>query len=161
MNELAFDLESRHPARPAADFTLTVYGHAEPAGSKRMVEWKAKDGRSGTNLIDANPKAGNWKKEIAQAAGKAMEGKLMFDGPTEVTFIFYRQRPQGHFGTKGIRPSAPRYPTSKPDLLKLARGAEDALTGIVYRDDAAIVIEHLEKRFGTPERVEIEIRRLG
>ena len=35
-----------------------------------------------------------------------------------------------------------------PDVLKLARGVEDALTGIVWRDDAQIVNESLNKVVG-------------
>jgi Holliday junction resolvase RusA-like endonuclease len=39
------------------------------------------------------------------------------------------------------------YPISKPDVLKLARAAEDALTGIIWSDDALIVQEHLYKAY--------------
>jgi Holliday junction resolvase RusA-like endonuclease len=42
-------------------------------------------------------------------------------------------------------------------VLKLARAVEDALTGVVWRDDAEIVAEGLAKLYGTPERVEISI----
>jgi Holliday junction resolvase RusA-like endonuclease len=45
----------------------------------------------------------------------------------------------------------------KPDVLKLARAVEDALTGILYRDDAQIVTEVLRKRYGDPPRVEIRL----
>lgn len=45
----------------------------------------------------------------------------------------------------------------KPDLSKLIRAAEDALTGIVYVDDARITRLVVEKRFAvdSPPRVEI------
>jgi predicted short-subunit dehydrogenase-like oxidoreductase (DUF2520 family) len=46
-------------------------------------------------------------------------------------------------------------------VLKLARGVEDALTGIVWRDDAQIVVEHLEKRYGSPARCEVRVKYLG
>lgn len=49
-------------------------------------------------------------------------------------------------------------PATRPDVLKLARCAEDSLTGIVWRDDAQIVEEHLFKYWGEPARVEIEIK---
>lgn len=39
-----------------------------------------------------------------------------------------------------------------PDVLKLARGVEDALTGIVWRDDAQIVNESLSKVVVAPPR---------
>jgi Holliday junction resolvase RusA-like endonuclease len=58
--------------------------------------------------------------------------------------------------------SAPRgleWPAKKPDLSKLIRGVEDALTAIVYVDDSRIVVSHIEKRFAidSPPRVEIEV----
>lgn len=161
MNELAFDLENRHPTRPVADFTLTVFGHAEPAGSKRNVSWQAKDGRTGQNLIEANPKAGGWKRLIAREAGPLWMGKPLILGPIEVHFTFYIPRPKSHYGARGnllpSSPSRPSRPSRKPDCGKLSRGVEDALTGIIYRDDGQIVTEHHEKYWGTPERVEISI----
>ena len=50
--------------------------------------------------------------------------------------------------------------TTMPDIDKLARCALDALTGIVFRDDAQIVDLHATKRYGEPERAELTIREL-
>ena len=73
--------------------------------------------------------------------------------------VQYRPRPSNHFGTgknAGVRKdSAPYFPIVRPDVLKIARGIEDALTGVIYRDDSQIVDEHLMKRYGEPARVEI------
>ena len=46
---------------------------------------------------------------------------------------------------------------SMPDLDKLARCAVDALTGIVLKDDALISELALAKRYGDPERLEVEV----
>lgn len=138
---------------------FTVFGTPAPAGSKRafVVAGRAR-------VTDANAKAKPWKAEIRQAVGRAMEGKDLLQGPLEVSFVFYAKRPQGHYRTGKnagvVKDTAPGYPTVKPDALKLARSVEDALTGVVYHDDSQIVIEHLEKRYGVPERVVIRIRRL-
>lgn len=155
-----FDLEEHVPAPPSSPsvvFSLTVFGTPAPAGSKRAFVNKF---TNRAHVTDANPNAAPWKKEVSQAAGRRMDelGLAILTGPLEVTFRFFRKRPLGHSGAKGLKPSAPAYPTSKPDVLKLARGVEDALTGIVYADDAVIVNELLFKRYGFPERVEIEIR---
>ena len=45
-------------------------------------------------------------------------------------------------------------------MLKLARAVEDALTGIVWRDDAQIVDEQLSKVYGEPARVEVDVAEL-
>jgi Holliday junction resolvase RusA-like endonuclease len=137
-------------------FKLTVYGTPAPAGSKKVVPM---GGRYG--VVDASKRSAPWKKEIRQTAGRMREGSEPMDGPLEARFVFYVQRPKGHYGTgrnEGVvKESAPEFPAVKPDVLKLARAVEDALSGIVYRDDCQIVIEQLEKRYGSPERVEIAI----
>lgn len=135
--------------------SFTVYGEPKPAGSKRHV------GKG--IIIDANAKSGPWKKRVAQVAGEMMRGSglPLFRGAIEASFVFYRRRPKGHFTKAGkLKPSAPVYPLPKPDVLKLARAVEDGLIGVVYNDDSQIVAEHLDKRYGEPERVEIVIREM-
>lgn len=143
--------------------SFTVYGQAEPAGSKRafVVAGKAR-------VTDANRKSAPWKQEVASKGAEAMatwNSNLrmpMLEGALEVWFTIYVPRPQGHFGKRGnLLPSARPYPTVKPDLLKLARGLEDALTGICWRDDSQIIVEHLLKRYGEPARVEVQIREIA
>jgi Holliday junction resolvase RusA-like endonuclease len=62
-----------------------------------------------------------------------------------VRVAFRLPRPKGHYGRRGLRPSAPAYPNVMPDLDKLARAILDALTGIVWRDDAQVVRLDVEK----------------
>ena len=135
---------------------FTVYGTPAPAGSKRAFAIKGKPGRFA--VTDASKRSQPWKTQVAQQAGEIMQGRHLLDGPLDLTLTFYVRRPKGHFGARGnVKPSAPACPIVKPDVLKLARGVEDALSGVVYRDDAQIVTETLMKRYGEPERVEIEV----
>lgn len=142
------------PLPMSGAITFTVHGHPEPAGSKRSVPMGQRWG-----VIDANPKAKGWKGKVEQVAGEIMAGRPLLQAPIRLELRFFVQRPKGHYGKKGLLPSAPPYPATKPDVLKLARGVEDALTGVVYRDDAQIVDEVLEKHYG-PERVEISVREI-
>lgn len=139
---------------------ITVHGKAEPGGSKKGFPTKRRNGSLGVSIVDANPNAKSWKRLVANAARKQYWGPQL-ESALSVTFTFYRPRPKGHYGTGRnagiVKDSAPDYPTTKPDVLKLARVAEDALTGVVYRDDAQIVDEFLRKRYGEPARVEISI----
>lgn len=146
---------------PLAEFT--VYGTPEPAGSKRGFNTGA-----GVRVVDANPKAKDWKRMVAQVAGEHTDDSDplddgLFDGPLAVEFQFYVPRPLGHFGTGRnsgmIKRSSPLYPTTRPDALKLARAVEDALTGVLYRDDSQIVYEILSKHYGTPARVHVRVWR--
>ena len=141
----------------AAVFTLTVYGTPAPAGSKRALPLGGKFGGRAI-VVDANVRSKPWKNLIAQNAGLEMNGRELFRRPLHVNLTFHVRRPKAHFNSKGeLKKSAPMWPAKKPDVLKLARGVEDALSGIVYADDAQIVTEFLVKRYGEQECVEIEI----
>lgn len=136
---------------------FTVYGIAQPAGSKRGFS-NQKTGR--VIITDANNKAKPWKAEVRTAAAEAAgrNGLVgLMDGPLELSLTFYVPRPKSHIGARGVRPSAPMFPTVKPDVLKLARAVEDACTGVVWRDDSQIVTELLSKRYGEPARCEISV----
>lgn len=130
-----------------------VFGNPEPGGSKRHV--------GGGRIIDSNRKAAPWKLLLRQVAGEEMHERELLQGPLAVAFTFYRARPKAHYGAKGLRVSAPRFPTTKPDALKLARTVEDALTGIVYRDDAQIVVETLRKEYGEQAGVHVHVWELA
>lgn len=136
---------------------FTVYGKAQSAGSKRAFPFKRKDGRLGVAVSDDNKNSKLWQAEVKAAARTAHNGTELLTGALGVTMRFYVDRPKGHFGAAGnVKASAPEFPTTRPDVLKLARGIEDACTGVVWKDDSQIVVEKLIKEFGTP-RVEIEI----
>ncbi len=152
---LALQMDAPRKESAPGVLSFTVHGTPQPAGSKRAF---FRAGRS--IVVDANKKSRPWKDQVAQVAGDFMAGRAILQGPIEMTLRFYVHRPKGHLGASGgVRPSAPRFPDVRPDALKLARGVEDALSGVVYRDDSQIVIERLEKHYG-PERVEIEIKEL-
>jgi Holliday junction resolvase RusA-like endonuclease len=132
---------------------FTVYGPAQPAGSK--VAGRTKDGRM--FVRDDAKRSRPWKTQVAQAAGEAMNGAPLFDGPLSLCVRFYMPRPKGHFGANGLLPSAPLYPTVRPDVTKLLRAIEDALTGIIWRDDSQVVAQHALKGYGEPACAEIEV----
>jgi Holliday junction resolvase RusA-like endonuclease len=139
--------------------SFTVHGKPEPAGSKRGFQ---RGGR--TVIVDANKNSRPWKALVTDAAIQAMGPagrKPPLEGPLSVVITFWVARPKGHYGAKGLRPSAPASPTTRPDLLKLARGIEDAMTGTVYRDDSQIVKELLEKRYGDRPLVEVTVRTIA
>lgn len=98
-----------------------------------------------------------WKRDVVQAARLEMRHRPPLEGPLVLELEFWMPRPKNHFGTSGLRPSAPLVPDYRPDVLKLARPVEDALSGVCYGDDAQIVEEHLYKIFGDP-RVVITVR---
>lgn len=135
------------------DVAFTVYGQPAPAGSK--TAGRTKTGQS--FVRDSSKRSYPWKRDVAQAAGVAMRAAPLLDGPLLVELVFWVPRPKSHFGARGLRPSAPAHPTVKPDVLKLARAVEDAMSGVVYRDDAQIVTEILQKAYGEPARCVVRV----
>lgn len=95
-----------------------------------------------------------WRGAIATEARACIAADLtrwqIFNCPVEVRATFRLPRPLGHSGARGLRASAPAFPGRKPDLDKLARAALDALTGVVFLDDAQVVDLVVRKRYTDP-----------
>jgi Holliday junction resolvase RusA-like endonuclease len=135
-----------------------VLGRPQPAGSKRAF----KHPHTGKIIVtDAAKGSRPWKQEVAATAMLATAGVPLLTGPLMLEMTFYVRRPAGHYRTGKnrhlLRDSAPAYPTTRPDVTKLVRAAEDACTGVVWRDDAQVVTQIARKRYGDPERVEIRV----
>jgi Holliday junction resolvase RusA-like endonuclease len=155
-----------------AELRITVYGKPQPAGSKRAFAVRKAGVPTGRiAVMDANENAKPWQAEVRAAAMEAMTTGRWAEGPyiqpplrcpVNVSMTFYARRPKGHFGTgrneEVLKDSSPPFPVGRPDALKLARGTEDALTGIVWHDDAQVVDLDVHKRYGLPERCEITVR---
>lgn len=83
-----------------------------------------------------------WRDAVCWHARQAAAGTPPFEGPVVVSAVFWLPRPAGHFGRRGLLPSAPPHPdrARKSDLDKLLRGVLDALTEAgVWRDDNQVV----------------------
>jgi len=135
-----------------------VVGEPATQGSKieHVIRGKGgkpviKNGRALTTIREDNPRLAVWRQEVAHAASVAYTGPL-FIGAVRLTLDFQRPRPKNHYGTGRnagtLKASAPKYPTGRPDTIKMARAVEDALTGVVYVDDSQAVAHLLTKAYG-------------
>ena len=145
--------------------TFFVPGIPAPGGSKRFVGHSKKTGRA--ILIDAaGERNKNWRSIVGLVGAAEMREKavLSFTGPLRVRFDFIMPRRKSDLNSKGeVKTSAPFYHTTKPDALKLARSTEDALTGIVWADDAQTAVLEISKRYadaGEPCGCQIVIQTL-
>ena len=146
--------------------SFVVFGQAITQGNKRGMPVYSKgkplmrNGRQVTRVIEGNPKVYEWRQQVAEVATEHCDGEPTLE-PVRLTMTFTRPRPKGHYGTgrnaSKLKPSAPKYPTTKPDTLKLARAVEDALSGIVYKDDSQVVDHRLYKVFGSQYMVEVVV----
>lgn len=141
-----------------------VFGKPEPRGSKTAMPLynrrgqliTTKEGRPIINMVDTNDKSESWMKLVAATALRTMldEERVLFEKSVGVNLAceFILERPGGHFG-KGrnagtLKRSAPAYPIVKPDLDKLKRGTQDALSGVVINDDNQVVsYDGTQKRY--------------
>jgi Holliday junction resolvase RusA-like endonuclease len=138
-----------HGMEHTEHLAFRVLGKPQSFGSKSPWVMKNKDGSfrtrpNGSPLIvtrDSNKAVQPWMASVRAAAAEVHRGPLLA-GPLMLCAIFYFRRPKGHFGTgrnaNTLKASSPRYHTQKFDLGKLVRAIEDAMSGIVYRDDKQI-----------------------
>lgn len=135
-------------------------GKPEPAGSKRAFVLKGGAHAGRAIITDANAKSKPWQQTVKHCAMSVFTGEPL-TGPIQLDVTFTLLRPQGHFGSgknaDKIKDSAPQFPTSKPDATKLLRGVEDALTGIIWKDDSQVVAQHVFKVYGPRQGAEISI----
>lgn len=138
--------------------TFTVYAKPQPQGSMKGFVIPGKGGRKPRAILTSDNKnlkpyrqeLTNTALEVLSTAGyeRPFAGKHV---PVRMTMKFYLEKPAS-VGKKRNRLVV------KPDLSKLIRSTEDALTGIMYADDAQIVEGFFCKDYGTPERVEIVVQ---
>jgi len=101
-----------------------------PQGSKRHVG----NGR----MVEASAKVKPWRFAVSQAALETKEP--MTDRPVMVQITFMFNRPKSHYNSKGqLKPTAPLYKQTKPDLDKLCRSTLDGLTNVLLKDDSQVV----------------------
>jgi Holliday junction resolvase RusA-like endonuclease len=126
---------------------IVVYGLPAPQGSKRHV--------GNGVMVESSKYVKPWREAVKAAAidvitihNLAGHSRLLagypLDGPLQLCVVFTFSRPSSHYRTGAnnwmLRPNAPTAPASKPDLSKLIRSTEDALTDAgVWRDDSRVV----------------------
>jgi Holliday junction resolvase RusA-like endonuclease len=128
-----------------------VPGKPATAGSKRGFVNK-KTGR--VIMVPDNERSVPWTTNVQGHALQAMHGKCVASGPVLLVISFVLDRPKGHYRTGKhageLRPDAPAFSTSKPDCTKMLRCIEDALTGIVWKDDAQVALQITSKPYANP-----------
>lgn len=121
-------------------FELRLSGTPAPQGSKSK-------GKGGA-MYEASARVKPWRERVHTYACQVLNlrGRRGFPlrGAVEMDLVLSLARPPSHMGigrnAGRLKPSAPRYPASPPDLSKLARSTEDALTTAgVWRDDGQVV----------------------
>jgi len=117
--------------------TLTVYGTPGPQGSKTAKGRRVNKatGKCFTVLVESSKKVKPWRELVAAEASSRPRRLLL--GPLAAEMVFSLQPPRKIPADRFV--DGVPYPAAYPDTSKLARSTEDALTGILWHDDAQIV----------------------
>lgn len=118
--------------------SFCVHGLPAPQGSKSP---KGRDRKGRVILVESSKNVKPWREAVRWAVYEAFRDgqRKFFDGPVRLEATFTLPKPK----------SAPKmrrtWPSTRPDLSKLVRSTEDALTDAgVWRDDGQVV--YLETR---------------
>ena len=119
--------------------TIRVYGTPAPQGSKAR-------GRHG-GVYEMSKHLPAWRRAVIEACADPVrddrEASEPLTGPVALTVVFLMARPAMHFRrgvhVSELRPDAPARPATRPDISKLIRGTEDALTEAgIWGDDGQV-----------------------
>lgn len=130
---------------------FTVYG--DPAGKGSTTAfYSPKKKRTFTHSPKSTVK---WEQAVNfRAQEHAPEGGLL-DGPLHMELRFFLPKPKSAPKTRRT------WPDKKPDLDKLIRAVGDALTNVIYKDDARVVSVTASKDYDATPRVEISVTPVG
>ena len=110
---------------------IVVYGSPAPQGSKSF-KGLAKSGHA--ILVESSKRVKPWRQDVKSAGIEARNGAAPLDGPLVARMVFTLPKPKNAPKTRRT------YPDRKPDVSKLLRSTEDALTDAgVIADDARLV----------------------
>ena len=107
-------------------------------------------------MVESSKRLAPWRDAVraSAVAEMARTGATRLVGAVAVSMVFYFDRPRSHYGTGRnagvLREGAPHAPAVIPDLSKLIRSTEDALTDAgVWEDDARVVELGARKAYTT------------
>lgn len=112
---------------------FTVTGTPAPQGSKKFVG-TTKTGRG--ILVESSKKVRPWRMDVKAAAEVVRKTHGAIKGPVMVSMVFTMPKPSSAPKTRKT------WPDRMPDLSKLARSTEDAITDAGLWEDDARVVEY-------------------
>lgn len=137
-----------------------VLGLPVAQGNAKAFVIPAKGGRKARAILTTGAKGdtplGNWRTAIAEEARKAAAGAPIHrTEPIEVGLAFRFPRPESHYRqatitrARELRLDAPEFVVSRRygDVDKLIRAALDAMTSVLFVDDAQVARVVASRRY--------------
>ncbi|MFW6106538.1 MAG: RusA family crossover junction endodeoxyribonuclease [bacterium] len=163
---------NERPPEWITEVTFRVYGQPKPAGSKRArpIYKGGEDNRQFTGRVvamETNKGTKLWREIVHASGAAAWEGRPLLDGPLRLVIRFIFLRPKSHYGTgrnsgklKAQYAACP-YRDRMPDLTKLTRSTEDALSKVVWTDDSRVVAQETSKGYGDSPGAVVTVQSLN
>ena len=121
--------------------------------------------RRGAGVVMFTPeKTAGYEALVAAAASNAMRAEAgpLFTGPLEAVLEMRIPIPASWSKAhKAAALAGTELPTSKPDIDNVAKAILDACNGVVFRDDAQVVVLVATKAFSDEPGVRVVIRECG
>src|SRR5690625_3135861 len=131
---------------------FTIPGQAVPQGRPRARIIGRGQNRK---VMMYDPKESKEYKDYVALIAKQYAPKIQYEGELSVNLDIYRQIPKSTSKRKRELYNARLIrPTVKPDVTNYAKAIEDALNGIIYKDDSQIVDLKISKYYSDNTRVE-------
>jgi len=128
-----------------SSWSFTVKGEPQPKGSARAFV------RNGRAIVTSdNPGVRRWEETIRFVLQDWPHGILT--GPVSLVMVFTLVRPAS------VSPKRRPFPTVRPDVDKLARAGLDAMSGVVFSDDAQVIEALVGKVYGEVPGLACEVR---
>ena len=143
---------------PPVTARFIVRGKPAPKGSMRAL--MPKGGKQPVVIAGNSSAVKSWEASIRSEAAAAWPYPPTRDA-VSVGLEFSMPRPKSHLRTNGqVKPDSPTSVSKKPDIDKLARPVLDALTAVVYADDAQVTELLCSKTYSDTPGVTVAIRRV-
>lgn len=142
-------------------FHIEIPGPCIPKGAPRASVF-IKNGKPQAR-IHKDVKTKKWMEKVATIARINWRPRAPLEGPVELRIQIRRRMASAIKNSHKKRSEALQgkiLPTTKPDLDNYCKGIADALSGIVYRDDAQIVNLTMSKRFSDEEKTTILVQEI-
>jgi Holliday junction resolvase RusA-like endonuclease len=124
--------------------TITVYGVPAPQGSKKFVGVHAGRGV----MVESSKKVKPWRVAVKAAFEawiayrRSLRAFEVMDGPLALQIVFTLPAP------KSLPKRTASHPSKTPDLSKLIRSTEDAITNAgLWADDARVIEVRARKTY--------------
>jgi crossover junction endodeoxyribonuclease RusA len=131
--------------------SFDVIGRPAPQGSKNQFG------------AESSQHVKPWRVDVKFAAQEAKPADWDCEGAVAVDVVFRFIQPKSHFTSKG-KPSCnwTEFPVgrNKGDIDKLCRSTLDALTGVLFHDDAQVVSLKAQRQWSDTQGASISIQHL-